>query len=115
MDPPSRIIDWAGAIGANTAQLVKELMESKPHAEQGYRACLGIIRLGKAYAPDRMERAAARALACKAISYRSMKSILKNGLGQIEQIPEPPDTPIYHKNIRGKNYYAAKEEGVSLC
>ena len=33
------------------------------HPQQGYRLCLGILRLGKAYRADRLEAACQRALA----------------------------------------------------
>jgi transposase len=43
---PSRFIHWAGKTGAATAQLVEKILSTRPYPEQGYRACLGIIRLG---------------------------------------------------------------------
>lgn len=43
--PPSRIIDWAAKNGPATAQVVEQILASKPHPEMGYRSCLGIIRL----------------------------------------------------------------------
>jgi hypothetical protein len=46
---PSRLIRWAEAIGAVTAQLVRTILEQKPHPEMGYRAFLGILRLEKIY------------------------------------------------------------------
>ena len=56
------------------------ILESKPHPEMGYRACLGIIRLAAKYSPERVEHAAERALLTGAVSYQSIKSILRNGL-----------------------------------
>ena len=47
---PSRLIHWAEtAVGEATAQVVRTILESKPHPEMGYRACLGIMSLGKTY------------------------------------------------------------------
>jgi len=102
---PSRIISWAEETGPATAELVEEIMRSKPHPEMGYRSCLGIIRLAGKYGSDRVEAASSRALACGAFSYRSVKSILSSGLDRIdEEDDERPAIPP-HDNVRGSGYY----------
>jgi len=104
---PSRIIRWAGENGPHTRQLVTGIIESKPHPEQGYRSCLGIIRLAKKYSPERLEAACRRALKIKAFSYKSVNSILKNRLDH-QALPseEPaPKKTVSHHNIRGSGYY----------
>jgi transposase len=102
---PSRIVAWAAETGEATARLVERIMAAKPHPEMGYRACLGIIRLGKRYGAERMEQAAARALSAGAISYKSVKSMLASGLdGAGEQEEERPQVPS-HSNVRGPGYY----------
>src|SRR2546428_3654087 len=58
---PSRLIDWARTIGPQTAALVEAILADRPHPEQGYRSCLGILRLAKRYGPDRLEGADVRA------------------------------------------------------
>ena len=77
---PSRIVRWAEKTGPSTAELVKEIMERRPHPEQGFRSCLGIMRLGRRYGEERLEAACTRALVLKAYSYKSVESILKNKL-----------------------------------
>ena len=108
---PSRIIKWAEKNGPNTQELITHILESRAHPEQGFRSCLGIMRLAKRYCPKRLEKACARALAIKACSYKSVESILKNGLDQqpllFDQINE--SRPSIHNNIRGKHYYRQKE------
>ncbi len=105
--PPERIVSWAEKTGPETAALVKGVMESRPHPEQGYRTCLGIIRLGKRYGERRLEAACRRALTVRALSYRSVESILKNGLDQ-KPLPEQRARPAdrrHHENVRGPEYY----------
>jgi transposase len=83
------------------------VLESRPHPEQGYRACLGIIRLGKRYGERRLEAACRRAMSVRALSYRSVESILKNGLDQ-KPLPERDGRPAdrrHHENLRGPDYY----------
>lgn len=105
--PPSRMIDWAAKVGRHTAQLVSRILESKPHPEMGYRACLGIIRLAAKYSPERVEHAAERALVTGAVSYQSIKSILRNGLdSQPPALPPAPPRPSPdHENLRGPQYF----------
>ena len=104
---PSRITRWAEQNGPQTKQLVTLILESKPHPEQGYRSCLGIIRLAKTYSPERLEAACARAVQVGARSYKSVKSILSNGLDQ-STLPglSCQATSIQHENVRGKGYFS---------
>ena len=46
---PSRIVEWSGKIGPVTAQVVERILAGNRHPEQGFRSCLGIIRLGDKY------------------------------------------------------------------
>ncbi len=103
---PSRIVRWAEKTGPSTAQLVQAIMESRPHPEQGFRSCLGILRLGEHYGAERVEAAAKRALAIQAFSYRSMESILKTGLDR-QPLPSSAPTTSHrpHENLRGATYY----------
>jgi transposase len=103
---PSRIISWAGATGPNTAALVESILERKQHPELGYRSCLGIVRLATKFPPERVEAASARALRANAISYKSLKSILDNGLDRLPVRETPTYTPQSHQNIRGSQYYS---------
>ena len=110
---PSRIIHWAGKTGPNTKKLVSRILENRPHPEQGFRSALGIMRLSRDYTPERLENASARALAIRAYSYKSVKSILKKGLDQqplrFDQ-PQEASPPPSHRNIRGRDYYHHGEE-----
>ena len=108
---PGRLVSWAGTVGVQCAQAVTRILDSKPHPEQGYRACLGIMRLAKGYGPERMEAACRRALALDAVTYPSIASILKTKLDQ-QPLPEKEEeTPsiTVHDNIRGEAYYQTRE------
>jgi transposase len=104
---PERLVEWAAKVGAKTALLVQHILGDYPHPQMGFRSCLGVIRLAKHYSADRMEAAAQRALATGACRYRSVKSILANGLDQ-QPLPgndsETSSTPS-HDNIRGPEYF----------
>jgi len=103
---PSRLIHWAETIGPATAQLVQIILESKPHPEMGYRACLGIMGLAKTYTAARLEAAGQRALLLRAHSYQSLKSILKRSLDRQTELELEVEKPgPQHDNIRGATYY----------
>ena len=79
---PSRLIRWAEKIGADTGRLVAEVLQRRPHPEQGYRSCLGLMRLGRRYGPERLEAASTRSLRLRSYSYRTVKNILSAKFGK---------------------------------
>jgi transposase len=103
---PSRIVSWARQTGPATGEFAEGILKSRPHPEQGYRSCLGIMRLGKHYGSERLEAACKRALTVRAFSYRSVESILKNGLDR-HPLPDQPRVRPHrlHENLRGPHYY----------
>ena len=107
---PERIIDRAKRTGPATAQVVAEIMARRTYPQQGFRATLGILRLEETYGRERLEAAARRAIVLGAYQYRSMASILKNGLDKhpLPEISTKPPT-ILHGNIRGASYYGETE------
>jgi transposase len=106
---PSRVVNWGRKVGDSTGKLVTAILASKPHPEQGYRACLGLIRLERRYGGERLEAACARALSCQAFSYRSVKSILDTGLDRVPVEESHAELPPHHENVRGLEYYADQE------
>jgi len=105
---PAKLIGWGERIGAATAGVVRWQMEHRTHPEQGYRACLGLMRLAREYGDERLEAACARAQSIRAPHYRSVKSILANGLDRRDSSLLGGDTPSMpaHDNVRGPGYYA---------
>ncbi|MDX1655918.1 MAG: IS21 family transposase [Candidatus Competibacteraceae bacterium] len=104
---PERFIRWAQQTGPATAQVVTHLLASRRHPQQGFRACLGVMRLGRDFGAQRLEAACRRALALNTCRYKSLESILKNGLDR-QPLPEPPSAPAspqVHDNLRGPHYY----------
>jgi transposase len=112
-----RFADWtierisreANAIGPSTALLFEKILTERPHPEQGFRACLGIVRLVRSYGDARVEAACSRALDIGARTYGSVKSILVNGLDRVvdpaAKVDERRRWSVDHPNIRGPDYY----------
>ncbi len=110
---PSRLIRWARTVGPATAQMTERILESRPHPEHGYRACLGLMSLAKRHGAERVEAACARAVALRTIAYSSVKSILQQNLDRLP-MPEVEESvvllPVTHANLRGADYYRLDEE-----
>ena len=86
-------------------------MTSRQHPQQGFRACLGILRFDKQYGKERLEAACKRAHTIGAYSYKSIESILNNNLDS-KPFPESSSnstavsTPAeLHEYIRGQEYF----------
>ena len=101
-----RIRREASAIGHCTGALCELILEERRHPEQGFRACLGIVRLVKSFGRERVEAACLRTLEIGARSYGSVRSILDNNLDRQAAAKRAADGPaILHANIRGPRYY----------
>lgn len=103
---PSKIVAWAATVGPNTSTMVEKIMETRPHPEQGFRSCLGLVRLKDSFPAERIERACIRALRAQTYSRKSVLLILKNQLDSVDldEEPAPPPMPA-HANVRGSTYY----------
>jgi transposase len=103
----------AEEIGPSTVESVKIIMNRHKHPQQGFNSALGILNLAKKYTPERLERAAMRAIRFKQPALRTIRSILEHHLDEKplnEQSrktlsPQPVHT---HNNIRGAAYYAVQ-------
>ena len=98
---PAELCRRAQAVGPNTAALVELILRTKPHPEQGFRACLGIVRLAKPHGRDALEAACLRANEIGGLSYSSVKSILQNNLHRHRPAKPAEGPAITHPNIRG--------------
>ena len=103
---PAKLIAWGERIGVSTAAVVTWQMAHRPHPEQGYRACLGLLALARRYSAPRLEAACTRAMAIRAPNLRSVTSILQCGL---DSSPKPlaaaDNLVIEQENVRRPGYY----------
>lgn len=99
MDPGA-----AGALGR--ADRAGHILANRPHPQQGFRSCLGIMRLGERYGVERLEAACTRALRLQACRYQSIASILQRGLDRDAPAQAPlPALPTVHDHLRGAEYF----------
>jgi transposase len=102
---PVRLVAWAKKTGPSTAAVVEEIMRRRIHPQQGFRACLGILRLSRRYESERIEAACARAMRVRACTYKSVLAILRNNLDGVEPEEVEQRALPLHGNIRGSGYY----------
>jgi transposase len=104
---PSRILSWAEKLGPSAHALCSGILADRPHPEQGFRSCLGILRLAKKYGNERLENACARCVSANARSYRSVESVLRHGLDTLPvgDVSDVTSAPLEHENVRGRGYY----------
>ena len=101
-----RILREAALIGDDAAALVEIILRSRPHPEQGFRSCIGILGLAKRYDAERLDAACAKALALGTRSYGSVAAILKNSQDSKRADGRETNQPsLLHENIRGPGYY----------
>lgn len=102
---PERMQRQARAIGPHTEALIIAVLARRPHPEQGFRTCLGVLRLFRGINADRAETVSLRAVEIGALSYASVASILKHRLDRPASPQAADDAPLLHDNIRGSRYY----------
>ncbi|WP_449246788.1 IS21 family transposase [Desulfarculus baarsii] len=102
---PAYFSSRAEEIGPATVKMVMAILSRPSHPEQGYRSCLGLLRLEKHYGVGRLERACERALYFDLASRRAVADILKKKQ-DMQELPVEEDLPLFnHANIRGATFY----------
>lgn len=105
---PTRLIERAAAVGPQTEKLITDILDTRRHPEQGYRACLGILSLKERFGGDRLEAASSRAMLTGLRRCRQLETLLKGGLDRLgtkDLEPAPAPSVIEHENVRGAAYY----------
>lgn len=103
-----RLLQWARTVGPMTEALCDQILSRPAHPEQGYRSCLGLLRLSKQYGKERLEAACQRALWTGAVYYRSVKNILEHSLDREPTFDDSQTrsaSVAVHENLRGPAYY----------
>jgi hypothetical protein len=105
---PEKLKWWAGNIGEETQRAVTHLLNTKPHPEQAYKSCMGILGQASKYGHDILNLACRRALNLEMVSYKVISNEAKAIMEQYEKEMDNKQfslLPEIHKNIRGKQYY----------
>jgi len=105
----NRFIEWAEKIGSNTAVTVRSILASHKVEQQGYKSCMGLLKLADKYSVGRLEAACKKALSYTPHpSYKSVKNILTTGQDKTPDKPSSENNdsnPDNHGYTRGAGYY----------
>ena len=99
-------IVWANTIGPNTAETVQYFLASGREAEQGFKACASLTKLGSRYGAHRLEDACGRVLRLtSAPTIRNISALCKASVERKEEPPQEIHKEGSHGITRGAAYY----------
>lgn len=102
-----RFFSWARSIGENTVAVVKAILASRKIEQQGYRACMALLKLSDKYSAPRLEAACKRALTyTPSPSFKSIRTILATGQDKLPD-EEATDPSAEFGFTRGPGYYGS--------
>lgn len=102
---PDYFLAQARSISKEVEFYIAMVLRRKPHPEQAYKSCQGILSFAKRVGHQRLIKACLRGHAYGLYHYRAIEDILQKGLDLFD-LEEDKQLPMpFHENIRGKNYY----------
>jgi len=102
-----RFLNWAGKIGEHAKAVVQLFLSRNQVEQQGYKACIALLKLSDTHSPLRLEQACKKALSfTERPSLKSIQIILKSGQDTLPQAEPVPCRAF----TRGREYYRRKEE-----
>lgn len=97
----ARVLERAALVGPATAEVLRCQAAHRKHPEETLRSAQGILRLGRDFTPEHLERACERAIVLKSYSYRAVRTLIET--------PAPsataPSLDVAHDNLRGPEYF----------
>ena len=110
-----RFLSWAENVGPRTTTVIKAILSFHRIEQQGYKACMGVLKLADRYSLVRLEAACARALSYTPNpSYKNISTILKSGQDtvaveqRITEFKQNDDSQNTYGFTRGAGYYGRK-------
>jgi transposase len=107
-----RFKSWAAKIGENTAAMVEVFLTTNKVEQQGYKACMALLKLADKFTPERLETACAKALSyTPRPSYKSVSAILNAGQDKLPTDTDVSKTSAYGF-VRGAGHYKGGADNV---
>jgi len=107
-----RFRKWAEKIGENTASVVSAILSGYKVEQQGYKSCMGLLKLADKYTPERLENACRKALTFTPLpSLKNIQAILSSGQDKMTEADnEKSSGESKYGFTRGAEYYGGKKE-----
>ena len=100
---PERFRRWAASIGPHTEGLIVAILASRPHPEQGFRTCLGVLGLYRAISAAQAEAVSARAVEIGGLTCKSIGALITSY--KTPRHSAEPAAVGEHANLRGPGYF----------
>jgi transposase len=100
---PDRFRRWGASIGPETEGLITAILASRPHPEQGFRTCLGILRLYRDLPRERAEAVSARAVEIGGLTCKTITALIATHTSNRHSTE--PAAVMEHANLRGPGYF----------
>ena len=105
-----RFIRWASKIGVNTNAVIAAVLSGYKVEQQGYKSCMGILKLADKYSSERLENACKKALSfTPRPSLKNIQAILSSGQDKLEA-EKPTETSSQYGFTRGAEYYEGRKK-----
>jgi transposase len=101
---PEKFLGQAREIHPDVEDYIQQVLLKKPHPEQAYKSCQGILSFAKRVGNQRLIKACQRAREVGWYNYKTIENILQKGLDRQSHEDSAIEMPK-HENIRGKDYY----------
>ncbi|NLO38795.1 MAG: IS21 family transposase [Ruminiclostridium sp.] len=106
-----RFAKWAAKIGHNTETVVRAILASYKVEQQGYKACMGLLKLADKYSAERLENACKRALTyTPRPSLKNVQTILSSGQDKIQDDSATKSSSSQYGFTRGADYYDRRKK-----
>ena len=102
---------WAAKIGENTHTVIDALLSGYKVEQQGYKACMGILKLADKYSAERLENACQKALTyTPRPSLKNLQTILSSGQDKTpdEKRETEKKAESQYGFTRGADYYEGR-------
>lgn len=105
-----RFIKWAAKIGVNTKTVISAVLGGYKVEQQGYKSCMGILKLADKYSPERLENACKKALTyTPRPSLKNIQTILSSGQDKTETVTREKTSESQYGFTRGADYYEGRK------
>lgn len=107
-----RFRKWAAKIGEATHTVIDALLSGCKVEQQGYKACMGILKLADKYSNERLENACRKALTfTPRPSLKNIQTILSSGQDRhTESAEEERTSSSQYGFTRGAEYYEGRQK-----
>jgi transposase len=103
-----RFKSWAAKIGEHTSAVISSFLGRHKVEQQGYKACMALLRLTDKYSVERLESACTKALSyTEEPSLKGIQAILKSGQDKLLKETAPHSSSEFGLT-RGADYYSRR-------